>query len=488
MIAVYLRPDYTQVVVARQKKKQLKIQNCKIFQHGNKDYLAELENINQDTVREFESFFESVKSISQRPGDEIYLVLPDYIFSMVNCFASTNQDQTRDEIFNRLSVNGEQVEYSIPITTSPEPQKPLVTACVLSSEITDVLIAAAGKVNAHLVSIEAASISFLRTKCTYNQEELSLFIFNDRATFIAYSQLGGLFKMDNNDLCLENLGNIPQDEAEQTIMEAIYEFEMTAQTTFEYLNHDLKYTIFAKDSAIRTFKMLEERNAPPKYLPENLVDASYIPLEEQQDWLCAVGTLLQYVDFSDDEFEEFIDNYEQVTSGNVLPEEIQNKSKKYHRIQQMYKLGKVSIIAMFLISMVELVAIWLFSTTHIPPGLEDDYESAKDSITKIENELNVINLERQEDQQPLAVYNAVMATRPQEIGFVSFEVGSDGKTNANDWVKIKMLAADPLKFQNYVNELSGDDMFSSVAIPQITTDNGSGAKVASMTLGKKGGN
>lgn len=488
MIAVYLRPDYTQVVVARQKKKQLKIQSCKIIQHGNRDYLSCLENINQDTVQEFEGFFEDVKSISQRAGDEIYLVLPDYIFSMVNCFASTNQDQTRDEIFNRLSVSGEQVEYSIPITTSPEPQKPLVTACVLSSEITDVLIEAANNVNAHLVSIEAASVCFLRTKCAYNQEELSLFIFNDRATFTAYSQLGGLFKVDNNDLSLESLGNMPQDEAEQTIIAAIYEFEMTAQTTFEYLNHDLKYTIFAKDSAIRTFKMLEARNASPKYLPENLVDAGNLPLEDQQDWLCTVGTLLQYVDFSDEEFEDCIDNYEQVTSGNVLPEEIQNKSKKYHRIQQMYKLGRVAIVAMCFISAIELVAIWLFSTTHVPPGLEDDYTSAKDSISKIEAELNVINLERQEDQQPLAVYNAVMATRPQEIGFVSFDVGSDGKTNSNDWVKIKMLAADPLKFQNYVNDLSSDSMFSSVAIPQITTDNGSGAKVASMTLGKKGGN
>ena len=80
-----------------------------------------------------------------------------------------------------------------------------------------------------------------------------------------------------------------------------------------------------------------------------------------------------------------------------------------------------------------------------------------------------------------------MASRPQEIGFVSFEVGSDSNTNSGDWVKIKMLAADPLKFQNYINELSSDSMFSSVAIPQITTDNGSGAKVATMTLGKKGG-
>lgn len=486
MIAVYMRPDYTQIVVAKQKKQKLKIQSCTTIKQN---YLSCLESINPNTVTDLEFFFKDVKSISQKSGDEIYLVLPDYIFSMVNCFPSIGPEQTRDEIFSRLAVSGEQVEYSLPIVTSPEPQKPLVTACVLSTEIVDVLVEAANHTESHLVSIEAASVAFLRAKSTYNQEELALFIFKDNATFIAYSQLGGLFKVDNNDLSLESLGNTSKDEAEQTILAACYEFEMTAKATFEYLNHDLKYTIFAEPNAINSFDTLAERNAPLKYLPENLVDASAISPDEQQDWLCAVGTLLQDIDFSSEheQFEELIDSYEQVSSGNVLPDEIQNRSKKYHRIQQMYRAGKATIVAMCFISLAELVAIWLFSATQIPPGLEDDYESAKDSISKIEAELNIINLERQEDQQPLSVYNAVMATRPQEVGFVSFEVGNDSKTNSNDWVKIKMLAADPLKFQNYVNSLSNDSMFSSVAIPQITTDNSSSAKVANMVLGKKEG-
>ena len=484
MIAVYMRPDYAQIVVAKRKKQKLKIQSCTTIKQN---YLSCLENINPNTVSDLELFFEDVKSISQKSRDEIYIVLPDYIFSMINCFPSISSEQTRDEIFNRLAVNGEQVEYSIPIVTSPEPQKPLVTACVLSSEIVDALVEAANNTESHLVSIEAASVAFLRAKSTYNQEELALFIFKEKATFIAYSQLGGLFKVDNNDLSIESLGNTSKDEAEQAILAACYEFEMTAKATFEYLNHDLKYTIFAAPSAINSFDVLAERNAPPKYMPDNLVDASAISLDNQQDWLCAVGTLLQDIDFSSEQFEELIDSYERVSSGNVLPDEVQNKSKKYHRIQQMYRASKVAIAAMCLISLAELAAIWLFSATQIPPGLEDDYESAKDSISKIESELNIINLERQEDQQPLSVYNAVMATRPQEIGFVSFEVGNDSKTNSNDWVKIKMLAADPLKFQNYVNEFSNDSMFSSVAIPQITTDNSSSAKVANMVLGKREG-
>lgn len=479
-----MRPDYTQIVIGKQRKQQLKIQSCKIIQHN---YLKYLEDINQNTAVDLEGFFEDVKSISQKKQDEIYLVLPDYMFSMVNCFASTTPEQTRDEIFSRLSVTGEQIEYSVPITTSPEPQKPYVTACVISSEITEALIEAANATKSHLVSIEPASLAFLRTKSMYNQEELALFVFKEKATFIAYSQLGGLFKVDNNDLSIKNIANIPHEEAEQTILEAIYEFEMTAKTTFEYLNHDIKYTIFAGADVINTFQALSSRNSTQKFLPENIVDASCIPLDEQQNWLCVTGTLMQFIDFSAEQFDEFIDSYEQVSSGNVLPELIQNQAKKYHRIQQMYKLGKAAIITMCLISLMEIIAICFFSMTEIPDGLENDYESAKETITKIESELNILNLERQEDQQPLEAYNAVMATRPQEIGFVRFEVGNDGKINSREWVKIKMLAPDPLKFQNYVNELSNNELFNSVAIPQITTDNGSGAKIANMVLEKSGG-
>ena len=86
----------------------------------------------------------------------------------------------------------------------------------------------------------------------------------------------------------------------------------------------------------------------------------------------------------------------------------------------------------------------------------------------------------------MEAYSAVMSVKPPEIGYVSFEAGSDTKPNAAEWVKIKMLAADPLKFQAYINDLSGLGMFNSVAIPQMTTDNASGAKVANLVLGRKG--
>ena len=66
-----MRPDYTQIVIGKQKKQQLKIQSCRIIQHN---YLKYLEDINQNTAVDLEGFFEDVKSISQKKQDEIYLV------------------------------------------------------------------------------------------------------------------------------------------------------------------------------------------------------------------------------------------------------------------------------------------------------------------------------------------------------------------------------------------------------------------------------
>lgn len=482
MIAVYLQPDSTQVLIAKQKNKSLQIQSCKVINQG---YL-QLFSSGAD-LEELECFFEDIKSVSQRPHDEIYLVLPDYTFAMINCFASNDSEQTKAEISTRLDRNISELYYSEPIWTSPEVQKPLVTACAFDKKIIDCIIEAADNVKAHLLSIEPASIAFLRTKIAYNQEELMLFLFSDKATLVAYSQLGGLFKLDNNDLSINNLANMSKASAEEVLSDAMSEFEMAANSTFDYLNRDLKYTIFASSTVVNSFDTLSKRNAANKLFPDQFVINDIVPEYEQQNWLCAVGTLLQYIDFSTAEFEESIDSYETAVTANILPSVVQKQSKKLHRIQQLYKAAKLAIACMLIVSLVESFIIMFFSSTQIPQGLEDDYQSGQETISRIENELSIISLEQQEDQHPLLVYNAISQSRPKEIGFVSLEIGSDSKTNPSEWVKIKMLAADPLKFQNYIHDLSGNEIFGALSIPQITSDNNTGAKIANMVLGKKGG-
>ncbi len=479
MIAVYLRPDLTQIVVGQKKGKVLHIQEIKSI---DQNYLQALELNDNEAILELEYFFQDIKSITRRRDEEIYLVLPDYLFAMVDCFYSNSEEQTKDEITHRLNEDISNFYYSIPVVTTPEQQKPMITVCVLAKKIADLFAAAAENMKAHLVSIEAASVAFLRARCEYNTEQLALFIFENKATFVAYSHNGGIFKIDNNDMSMNELANKQKNIAEQLIVESMNEFELVCKETFEYLNQDLPYTVIGSQLMVKSYEALAKRATDSRGCNKFLVDG---PTEcQDQQWMCAVGTLLQHLDFSAAELENFTVDYEQISSGNVLPEEIQNKSKAFRRMQKFYKISKAAMLLMVFTAATEIIMILLFSSTHIPDGLQEDYESGQESITKIEKELSVISQEEKEDQRPLEVYKTVMSVRPAEIGFVSFEVGSDSKINQAEWVKVKMLAADPLKFQQYINDLSGCEMFSGVAIPQMTTDTSSNAKIANLVLGR----
>lgn len=481
MIGVFLRPDYTQIIVGEKKKNRLHVIDYKVIEQN---YLNALDMDAGAAVDEWRYFFLDVQSITGRENDEIFLVLPDYVFSMMDCFYSNSHDQTRDTIAQRLEQSINNYYFSVPIITAPEPQKPMETVSVIERQIVDVIAEAADKAKANLVSIEAASVAFLRSRCEYNQEQLILFSFASKATLIGFSHNGGIFKIDNNDLAAQELSSMTAEEADMTIREAMSAFELSAEKTFEYLNQDLSYVVIGSPLSDK-YEIIRQRTAKQIAVNDMLISGK-LPYDNEYGWYCAMGTLLQWADFRADALEDCIESYVQVLSGNVLPEEVQNKSKKFYRLERFFSFSRIAMILMGIISFAELAVILLFSATQIPEGLQEDYASGQESIANIERELSIIGTEQKEDQQLLEAYSAAMSVKPPEIGYVSFEAGSDTKPNVAEWVKIKMLAADPLKFQAYINDLSGLGVFSSVAIPQMTTDNASGAKVANLVLGRKG--
>lgn len=481
MIGVFLRPDCTQVIVGEKKKKRLHVTDYKVIKQN---YLKALKLDAISAVEAWRYFFLDVQSVTGRENDEIFIVLPDYVFSLLDCFYSSSHDQTRDTVAQRLQQSINNYYYSVPIITSPEPQKPMETVSVIERQIVDILAEAADQARVHLVSIEAASVAFLRSRCEYNQEQLILFSFDSKATLVGFSHNGGIFKMDNDDMSAHELSLLTAEEADMAIREAMSAFELSAEKTFEYLNQDLPYVVIGSSLAEK-YEIIHQRAAQKIAVNDRLISGK-LPYDNEYGWYCAMGTLLQWADFGADALEECIESYVQVLPGNVLPEEVQNKSKKFYRLERFFSFSRIAMILMGIISFAELAVILLFSATQIPEGLQEDYASGQESIANIERELSIIGVEQKEDQQILEAYSAVMSVKPPEIGYVSFEAGSDTKPNAAEWVKIKMLAADPLKFQAYINDLSGLGMFNSVAIPQMTTDNASGAKVANLVLGRKG--
>lgn len=486
MIGVYLRPDITQVVRARLRKKAvLEIQEARII---TQSYLPALNFKTEADVRQriedMAYCFSDIREQVSGKREGMYLVLPDYLFSMIDCFRYETEADIEERICQWTQKELGEVCYAKPITTSPEPQQHYVTVAVLDRRIADVLAEAAAQENMQLMSVEPASISFLRCTGVFNKEELVLHAFNEHATLVGYSSNGGLFKMDVPDLAVNSLGNLPKEDAERQIQSKLIAFESTAHQTFEFLNQGLPYTILAKPIFAQSFDTLRERKAEPQYFPE-FINSGEIMDSEQEEWMCAVGTMVQDVDFSADCFMEVIDGYETITSGNVLPNDIQRETKSYQRLQDVMKYTKLGIIGLAVISVIELGGIFFLQSTEIPDGLEADYQAAQATIEDINAELELIQIEQKEHEYPLEAYSGAVHSLPEGVGFISFEAGNNThKKSDEQWIRLKAVTTDPLKLQDYVGRLSQNAIFSGVMMPEFSTDNATNYKTAQIVIGK----
>lgn len=482
MIAIYLSPDQTQVVRAKLKKN--------ICVNIQQSYCIEQSFLPNQTVdtedganRCVDGFVELFQSVSgKHRNDDIYLVLPDYIFSMIDCFSFMTEDDIKAHIKATTQQNLEQICYAKPIVTAPEPQQKLVTVCALSHTLINCIYEAANQAKVQLASIESAGISFLRCTGVFNKEELMLQSYTHHATFTGYSSNGGMFKLDAPELSLDNLGHMTAQNADQMIEQNMVEFESVAHQTFEFLNQDLPYTLQMSPRMVQSFPVLREKQAPAHQFPD-FIDPGDIPAGEDENWMCAVGTLAQDIDFSSDNFINVLDAYETIQSGNVIPEDILKSNKKSHQKQKALRYTTFGIIGMTALSIIEFCIILLLSNVQIPPGLEKDYQAAQSSMDSINKELELIHMRQKEHEYPVEAYAALLSDLPEGIGFNSVEIGDDKRDNSK-WIKAKVVSADPLKFQAYVSALSKNKVFNGVSIPQIASDSSTNFKTADLIIGK----
>lgn len=485
MIAIYVSPDQTQVVRAKLHKKERVViqQTCRIAQSFLPQQAYETDDGANRCIDCFIDLFQSVSEQIKLRKDDVYLVLPDYLFSMIDCFSFETEDGIREHIRSVTQKNLEEICYAKPILTAPEPQQRLVTVCALPRKLIDCIYEAADEEQVRLVSIESAGISFLRCTGVFNKEELVLQSYQRQATFTGYSSNGGLFKLDAPELSVENLGHMTTQDADRLIRQYMVEFESVAHQTFEFLNQDLPYTLLMPLRLMQAFPVFRERKATAHHFPD-YIDPGNIPEEEDELWMCAVGTLAQDIDFSSDAFLDVLDAYENIQSGNVLPEDILKSTQKYQKMQKALRYTKFGILGMSALTVLELGAIFFLSNVQIPPGLEQDYQSAQSSMDSINKELDLIHTRQKEHEYPVEAYAALLADLPEGIGFNSIEIGDANKKDDSKWIKAKVVAADPLKFQDYVASLSRNALFNGVSIPQIASDSSTNYKTADLTVGK----
>lgn len=88
MIAIYLRPDCTQAVKGRMKKGVLNIQEGVTLDESFLPNISQGGGMSEEAVGLLCDMFEKVHVSLKGKRDEFYVVLPDYVFSMVDCLQS----------------------------------------------------------------------------------------------------------------------------------------------------------------------------------------------------------------------------------------------------------------------------------------------------------------------------------------------------------------------------------------------------------------
>lgn len=485
MVSVYLQPTRTQLVRAKLRKDGiLQVQEYREIPQSYLDIFDKLDSFPsaEEAARDLSYLFSDIKEAMNIKRDGIYIVLPDYLFDYVDCLQYESDEELEAQIASATGREIDDVYWSAPIVTKPAPQETWKTVYAIQRKVIDVFIAAADLQNAKLYSIEPSSLSFLRSTGKFSKEEFVFQAFEKQATFIAYSSIAGLFKMDIPELAIQSISSMESEAANALIQSCIIQFESTAEQTFTFMNQGIPFTMLANPVEIRSFSTFVERAAERQQFPAYI--SSDIPEDEQQDWFCCIGTMLQSVDFTTDQFidEGIIDNYEQILPGNILPDDIQKNTRVYQFLQKCKQLSIAGIAVLGVVCIAETIGIFAMnSSMEIPPSLKTDYASAQKSMKDMDTELAVIELAGKEHQYPMEAMEALVQNKPNGLGFLSVDIG--GKGAGDTWITMKVAAKDPMMIQQYASALSGSEMFKNVVVSSISSS-GISIKTADLAMAK----
>lgn len=432
--------------------------------------------------------FTEVSQLTKIRNEEIYIVLPDFLFDVIDCVPDHGEKDIEKIVSQRISdltnKGIEQFYYSVPIKSKPADEQ-FITIYAIDRRIIQRIIDAAAEENITLTSVEPASVSFLRCQANFTEETFILESFKNHAVMLSFSILGGVFGIDIPDLAENRLFYEPHEDAESDLLSAIVQQDMLADNLFPSLNFNIPYTVLSENrKRYKDFAPMAERLAEDIHFP-SFVEANGI---SELEWMPVIGTMMQkYKEIDEIYFDK--PSYLVFGSANVLPKQIQTTAK-LQQVKQSFKNVCRGLLATGTILLAaEVFGILYFGSAEIPNGLQADYKDAKSRIDTINTEIKVIKEASEVDANPVEGFTAMQNFRPENLFYTKMTIGDRQKGAQNKkkpWITTEMVAPDPLLFQEFISSLSDADIFNSVSLTQINSNTMSGFKTATVVL-KKGG-
>ena len=297
MIAIYFRPDVTQVLQSSLgKDMKLHIEGYEEMEPALPYLLDEGAAAKASLTR----FLQELKKDSDAGSDDVYAILPDYVFSYVESVEYINDENLAVTIKEQTGEEMENLYITKPvITESPAPDRQSVYA--IQKRYIDRLISASMQERIAIISVEPASMAFFRIYGKWAEEMPLVEMFPEHASIITYSPAGGIFLSDAPTLQEKEL-LADGAKSNDSILTAYAANDFAAGQTYLNVNTDMHYVVLTDNQNILNIPSLRFRLPPePVAFPE-YIDSGSFPKGMELIWMPLAGTLLQaFDDLPDDE-------------------------------------------------------------------------------------------------------------------------------------------------------------------------------------------
>lgn len=496
MISIYLRPDKTQVVEASiRKNKTLRITKSfetdsffsGMLSQRDSEYTDE-----DDCITELSNLFLALRKKVAIRSDEVYIVLPDFLFSVVDCFEFVSDDNLYTEVENATGESQDAFYISFPVASEP-PAPVKKTVYAIHRYFIDRLTEAASDQHVTITSVEPASVSYFRSLSNWSLDHPIVEIFEDHASIVTYSPAGGIFRSDAPSLTAKNLRENTL-KADSIISSAYAANDFSSSQSFSHMRTDAEYTLLCDEKSIFQYNAVKLRlPEQPPTLPSN-VSHRFVQ-EEQVRWMPVIGTLFQqldqaYSDASENPIYDDLPAFIHVQSANLLPDSarIAARNRQWQQIAKRLSKGVIAICVTSTI--IEAGLAFYFNSAEISPSLQTEYDTMVSQKDAIEGELNVIKAAKREDFGVWDAYMDITRVRPQNCGFIDLSIGSNNPSGASakkQFVKVNAIAQNEMTFQDFRAGLETIPTLSAPTISNIAAEQTSGYKRASIIISKAGG-
>lgn len=276
-----------------------------------------------------------------------------------------------------------------------------------------------------------------------------------------YSPIAGLFKMNlAKEYILDNLKN---QNSQILLSDALLQANAVAKNKFKAItgNADIhilstkenisKLTFASTDENARIYKMRPNSNLTIKKYNQTEIDAYYI----------GIGSLLQ-------ELEAARLKYVKINSANILPEIVKESTKLIELEQNIKKASKVALLLFTFIIGIQTVSLYYLSTITIPDSLKSNFDYANKQIISLKKENEIIQNVKKQTEPIQPILSDILANKPDNntLGFTKLSINNSQDDKNNDWIKIDLVANEPMKIQEFSSNLNSD-RFKNIMLTKI---------------------